>query len=120
MNEKKTLSKKEINALSNIVINHATIGNIVKLLHKKINSDEFELKIELVKFTNLKVMTFVNCNFDASNVDFDCDEDIGTLTETLTLRISESSYLNFKNKLDEEGFGFLLELEDNQSNGKNS
>lgn len=110
-NEKQTLSTKEINALSNIIINQATIGNTVRIFKEKINSDEYELKIELVKFINSKVMIFVNCNFDGNIFhNYDNQFDIGT--EIFKLRISESSYLKFKDKLDEEGFEFLLELED--------
>lgn len=110
-NEKQTLSTKEINALSNIIINQTTIGNIVRIFKERINSDEYELKIELVKSTNPKVTIFVNCNFDGDILyNYDDQFDIGT--ETFKLRISESSYLNFKDKLDEEGFEFLLELED--------
>lgn len=110
-NEKRYLSDRIINRLCHIIISQYVIGNNVRIISKEINSDKYELKIELIKEINPRSVTFANCGFTNEECSIDFDEDFNVLTEYFKATISEDTLFRFENKLEDEGFEFLIKKE---------
>ena len=115
--EKEYLSKQEINRLVNIIICQQIIGNDSKIIINKIDSDKYEIKINITKNINPRILTFINCGFTSKNSSLDYDSDFDISEENFKIIVSESTMMNFKSKIYEEGFEFLIK---ELNNGKDN